>query len=478
MSPESPVVSKALVIGLDGAAPEWVFECWLDQLPTLRSLTEGGAYGVLRSCDPPMTVPAWSVMTSSRSPGALGVYGFRNRRDHAYDSMVFADSRAVRVPRVWDLLSARGRPVIVLGVPQTYPPSPVNGVMVSCFLTPDVGRNQYAYPAQLPKEVERVVGRYLPDVANFRTEEKDGLLEEIEEMTQKRFRLAEHLLATRPWDLCFLVEMGTDRIHHGFWRFVDSDHRLYERGSRFETAILDYYRALDAKLARLLRFADDDTAVLVVSDHGTKRMDGGICVNEWLRREGYLVLKDEPQGPVPLTPELVDWERTTAWGDGGHYCRLFLNVAGREPEGVVAPADFARVRRELGEKLEALGDDQGRPMNTVAHVPENLYTERNGVPPDLLVYFGDLRWRSLGRVGTGTTHALENDAGTDDANHAHEGLYVLAAKGVPPGLGPERDIRDIAPTLLELLGEPVPAEMEGSSLVGTRRAQGAPRRSS
>jgi predicted AlkP superfamily phosphohydrolase/phosphomutase len=145
---------------------------------------------------------------------------------------------------------------------------------------------------------------------------------------------------------------------------------------------------------------------------------------------------------------------------------------------VVAPGDLARVRRELGEKLEALGDDQGRPMNTVVPVPENLYTERNGVPPDLLVYFGDLRWRSLGRVGTGTTHALENDAGTDDANHAHEGLYVLAAKGVPPGLGPERDIRDIAPTLLDLLGEPVPAEMEGSSLVGTRRAQGAPRRSS
>jgi predicted AlkP superfamily phosphohydrolase/phosphomutase len=470
--------SKALVVGLDCAAPEWVFGRWLDQLPTLRSLTERGAYGVLRSCDPPMTVPAWSVMTSSRSAGALGVYGFRNRRDHTYDSLVFADSRAVRVPRIWDLLSARGRPVIVLGVPQTYPPSRVNGVMVSCFLTPDVGRNQYTYPARLREEVEQVVGHYLVDVGDFRTEEKDRVLEQIEEMTEKRFRLAEHLLATRPWDLFFLVEMGTDRIHHGFWRFFDPEHRLYEPGNRFEAAVLNYYRALDGKLARLLRFADDDTAVLVVSDHGAKRMDGGICVNEWLRREGYLVLKKEPRGPVPLTPELVDWARTTAWGEGGHYCRVFLNVAGREPDGVVASADVAPVRRELKEKLEALGDDQGRPVDTVAHAPEDLWRNPTGFPPDLLVYFGDLYWRSMGRVGTGTVHALENDTGPDDANHSREGLYVLVADGIPPGPGPERDIRDIAPTLLELLGEPVSADLEGSSFVGVRAAQGEPRRSS
>ena len=97
--------SKALVIGLDCAAPQWVFDRWLDELPTIRSLTERGTFGILRSCEPPITVPAWSVMTSSRSPGSLGFYGFRNRRDHSYDAMAFADSRAVKVPRVWDLLS-------------------------------------------------------------------------------------------------------------------------------------------------------------------------------------------------------------------------------------------------------------------------------------------------------------------------------------------------------------------------------------
>jgi len=157
-----------MVIGLDCAAPQLVFDAWPGELPNLRALVERGAWGILRSCDPPIPVPAWSVMTSSRSPGALGFYGFRNRRDHSYDALVFADSRAVKVPRVWDLLSLRGRPVIVLGVPQTYPVSRVDGVMVSCFLTPDTETAQYTYPAEPKGEIEGLVGRYLVAVENFR----------------------------------------------------------------------------------------------------------------------------------------------------------------------------------------------------------------------------------------------------------------------------------------------------------------------
>jgi predicted AlkP superfamily phosphohydrolase/phosphomutase len=455
---------RALVIGLDCAAPQLVFDRWLEELPNLRSLTERGSFGVLRSCEPPITVPAWSVMTSSRGPGALGFYGFRNRKDWSYEAMAFADSRSVKVPRIWDLLSAKGRPVIVLGVPQTYPVSQVHGVMVSCFLTPDTNR-QYTYPAAFKQEIESLVGEYMVDVPNFRSEDKARILRDIETMTERRFVVAEHLLRTRPWDLFFMVEMGTDRVHHAFWRYGDPEHRLYEPGNEFESAMLDYYRGVDEKLGRLLAHADDDTAVLVVSDHGAKRIDGGICVNEWLRREGYLTLLDEPAEPTALKPDMIDWSRTIAWGEGGYYCRLFLNVAGREPQGQVAPEDYERVRTEIKEKLEALGDENGKPIGTVAHRPEELYEERNGVAPDLMVYFGDLYWRSVGQVGTGTVHVFENDTGPDDANHAHEGLYVLVADGVEPGRGEERQIVDIAPTLLTLLGEPVPAEMEGASLV-------------
>jgi len=459
------MASRALVIGLDCAPPQLVFERWREELPTLHSLMERGRYGVLRSCDPPITVPAWACMTSSRSPGALGIYGFRNRRDHSYEGLTIADSRSVSAPRVWDVLSARGRSAIVIGVPPSYPVTALNGVMISCFLTPDTQRSQYTYPAELKQEIEGLVGSYMVDVDDFRTSDKERLLADIEEMTEKRFRVAEHLLETRPWDLFFMVEMGTDRMHHAFWRFFDPEHRLHEPGNRFEGAMLDYYRALDAKIDRLLRFADDDTAVLVVSDHGAKRIDGGICVNEWLRNEGYLVLTEEPAEPTPLRPEMVDWSRTTAWGEGGYYCRLSLNVEGREPQGTVPAHEYEQVRDELKAKLEELGDERDRPIGTVAYRPEELYSQQNGIPPDLLVYFGELAWRSIGQVGTGSVHVLENDTGPDDANHAPEGLYLLAAEGVETGPGEERDLRDIAPTLLTLLGEAVPPDMEGRSLI-------------
>ncbi|MDQ3859191.1 MAG: alkaline phosphatase family protein [Actinomycetota bacterium] len=450
---------RAIVIGLDGAAPELLFGRWLDELPVLRALTERGRYGILRSCDPPITVPAWACMTSSRDPGAHGVYGFRNRGERSYAPLRFATSRSLRFPRVWDVLSARGRPVLVLGAPPAYPVTPVRGGMVSCFLAPELA----THPKELAAELEAIVGRYLLDAPSFRSSDEDRLLADLDEVAAKRFRAAEHLLATRPWDLFFLVEIGSDRIQHRFWRYTDPTHILYEPGHRYGSAILDYYRRLDARIGRLLRFAEEGTAVLVVSDHGVKGNDGGVHVNEWLRREGYLVLRNEPNGPAPLVPELVDWARTTAWGEGGYYGRVFLNVAGREPSGTLSPSEYERVRDDIRRELEALGDEQGRPLGTVVHRPEDLYAKRNGIAPDLIAYFGDLRWRSFGEVGVGRVHRRESDG--NDANHAHEGLYVFVADGVESGPGPVLDIHDVAPTLLALLGERAPRWMQGRSAV-------------
>ena len=89
-----------------------------------------------------------------------------------------------------------------------------------------------------------------------------------------------------------MVEMGTDRIHHGFWKYHDPSHPKYEAGSKYERSIHEYYRYLDEEIGALLTLIDDDTVILVVSDHGAKKMDGGICFNEWLIREGYLTLQE------------------------------------------------------------------------------------------------------------------------------------------------------------------------------------------
>ncbi len=100
----------------------------------------------------------------------------------------------------------------------------------------------------------------------------------------------------------------------------------------------------------------------------------------------------------------------------------------------------------------------------MAYKPEKVYREANNIPPDLIVYFGDLRWRSVGSLGLNRIHTFENDTGPDDANHAQEGLYIYYdPKAQGQGHGPKHHLMDVAPTILHLMDVPIPSGMEGES---------------
>ncbi len=455
---------RVAVIGLDCAEPSLVFERWRDDLPNLRSLAERGVWGRLRSVDPPITVPAWSCMMTSRDPGELGIYGFRNRADHSYDRQFVADSRAVRHERLWELLGRAGKHVTVLGVPGTWPPSPVAGELASCFLTPDPRGDTYTYPEELRQEIEGLVGQFQVDVRNYRRADRDRILGEIYEMTEQHFAVARHLLDTRPWEFFMMVEIGVDRIHHAFWSFLDPAHRNFDPEHRYRDVIRNYYQYLDDQIGELLERFDDEDAVLVVSDHGAEAMQGAICINEWLVREGYLTLHAAPEGIAPLDLASVDWSRTRVWSDGGYYGRIWLNVLGREPAGVVDPAEYDALRDELIERLEALPGPDGQPIGTRVFRPEDLWAERRGIAPDLIAYFGDLAWRSNGSLGHESYYTFENDTGPDDANHAHDGLFIMSGSGVSAGRRDDLSILDVAPTILSLFELPPVDGMRGRDI--------------
>jgi len=457
------------VIGLDCAEPDLVFHKWRERLPTLNSLATAGVWGTLESTIPPITIPAWTSMMSGKDPGQLGCYGFRNRKDHSYDALYFADSRYVREPAVWDFVSRARRRSILIGIPQTYPARPLNGIMVAGFLAPDKGKG-FAYPPEMAAEVDRMAGGdYIVDVKNFRTKDKSWLLESIYTMTRRRFKVIRELLVKEPWDLFMFVEIGLDRIQHGFWRYHDSAHRLFQPGNPYEHAILDYYTYLDREIGNLLDVLPPETAVLVVSDHGAKNMVGGIAINEWLMHNGYLELKEHPSEQTPLQYDMIRWQGTRAWGEGGYYSRIFMNVKGREPMGVVRMEEYERLRDELTRRLEGMKDEQGRMLGTRVFKPQAIYRECRNIPPDLIVYFGDLNWRSLGSIGSGKLYHYKNDTGPDDANHSQHGLYILA-RNCDLGRANssrckrmDKNILDVAPTLLELLGLDVPRDLSGRS---------------
>lgn len=459
---------KVFVAGLDCGDPILVFNQWRDELPNFRQLMEAGAYGPLTSSIPCITVPAWSSMTSGKDPGVLGFYGFRNRADYSYDNMTIATGAAVKEPRVWELLGQAGKQVIVVGVPQTYPVKPVNGYLISSFLTPTIQR-QYTYPNEFRYEIDQLLGgrEYDVDVHQFRTEDKDFLLKQIYEMTEKRFIVLKHLLKNKPWDFFMFVEMGVDRIHHGLWKYMDPTHPKYEPGNPYQDSIKEYYKYLDQELGEMLSALDDDTVVMVVSDHGAKKMDGGICINEWLHREGYLVLKGEPvresNRPIPFEKVEVDWEKTTAWGAGGYYARIFLNVQGREPKGLIPRADYEKVRDELAAAVEAIPDHEGNPLKTTCFRPEAIYRQVRNIAPDLIIYLGDLHWRSVGSFGFDSIYTFENDTGPDDANHAQDGMiiYYDPQQNLGGATLSGLQLMDLAPTILHLMGQPIPEEIQG-----------------
>lgn len=456
---------RVLVIGLDCAAPELVFSQFRADLPVLSRLMAGGSWGILRSCIPCITVPAWASMFSSRDPGVLGCYGFRNRADTSYAAMSTADSTAIKQPRVWDILTQAGRESVIIGVPQTYPVRPLKGHLVSCFLTPGT-ESQFAYPAVFKQEVLRVSPDYAFDARNFRTDEKARLLDQIHAMTEAQHRLVLHALKTKAWDCFIHVNIGVDRMHHAFWRYHDPQHLLYEPGNPFESAIRDYYRRVDAMIGEMLEAAGD-AVVLVVSDHGVKRMDGGICVNEWLWRNGWLSLRTPPQTGALLRFEDadIDWTRTKAWASGGYYGRVFLNVQGREPQGIIPPSAYESVRDELAAALAAIPAPDGASLPTQVFKPQAIYQQVNGVAPDLMVYFGDLHWRAIGSFGHDSIYTFENDTGPDDANHAPDGLFILYdPKARGRGQLDAHQLMDIAPTILHAMNLPIPADMQGRVL--------------
>ena len=461
---------KVLIIGLDGIPSNLLFNDLLKDLPNIKMMADNGLFATLESCHPPITIPAWMVMMTSKSPGELGIYGWRQRKGFSYNEGWIANSQSIKEPLVWELLAREGKKVCLIGIPPSYPPTKVNGSLISCSLTPKSSK-AFTYPPQLAGEVENIVGgNYLFDIP-FRIADRDEALNKLYEMTDKRFKVINHLLKKEQWHYFMFVEIGFDRLHHMFWKYYDSTHPKYEPNNKYHKVIPEYYKYVDRKIGEILSIIDDDTYILLVSDHGTASMKGAFCINEWLINEGYLVLKKYPNSVMDLDRCEVDWDETVAWGWGGYYARIFFNVKGRESNGNIPADKLDTVREELKRKLLTMVGPQGQKFDNKVFRPEDLYNESNGSKPDLIVYLDNLYWRSAGTIGHNTLYLSENDVGPDDSVHQMYGVFILYKKGrvnhtsnYSNGNGTKLNnlsIYDVAPTILDIMNLPIPEKMQG-----------------
>lgn len=512
-----PGAPPLLVIGLDGATFDVARPLMeTGKMPNLAGLSARGGECVLNSTSPPLSPVAWTSFVTGVNPGVHGIFDFARRRRGTYDFVPYTSGDR-RAPAVWELLGERGLRSCVVNVPMTYPPTMVNGVMLSGFPTPR-GDAMNSYPKGLIGELHRELGSfdYTKPKALVREGGERELCDQILARTSDEVRVLEHLLRDR-YDFVLAVFDGPDVAGHELWRLIDTSHPRHDpaRAGEGRELMEEVYGRMDEAVGRLMKAAGPDANVVVASDHGFGAVHHGVYMYSWLKDRGYMRFRrsvptllrrganragvntlalfrlaraaglvkgveaayaSDSKG-IALAKKLslsfadVDWKKTRAYSFG-NYGQVFVNLKGREPEGVVEPgAEYDALVSALCEEILALEDPETgrRVFDTAAPAREVYRGPEQSLGPDVLFYDTEMRYVGH-RLFEFGSRRLIGPHPVYSGHHKKEGVLLAAGPGVASGwtsAGP--GVADMAPTCMALLGMSPPSGLEGrtiSELVG------------
>lgn len=503
---------RVMVVGLDAATFTLMSPLMKEgRLPNFAELVREGVSGELESVFPPVTPPAWVSIMTGKNPGKHGVFDFYGPPSLGYERPVL-NARSIKAKTLWALLSEQGLRVGGINVPITHPPEKVNGFIVPGTQYAFDSGDGFTYPSDLLDEIKAKLGDYQLvwyDLKSLYTDELDEFLDQWCTITDLREGAALHLMETRPWEFFMVVFYSIDPIQHQFWRFSDETHPRHDPklAKKYGDVIPAFYQKIDDSLGKILRRLDEETTVLVVSDHGAGPEHRAFYLNRWLINEGLLVLKPHlvpllrwrhshfvykvlkhlkfrgiawtvPQAVYwslkdwidpregLLISHFIDWSRTKAFAANHTEQGLYINLRGREPEGIVEPgAEYERLRDYLIGRLSQVVDPStGKPLAKRVCKREDLYhgpyVDR---APDLTFFQEDgtcLVQKDL------HPRELFGWANKTSGTHRLNGVFILRGEGVKKGVALKgTKLMDVAPTILYALGLPVPDDMDGRVLV-------------
>jgi predicted AlkP superfamily phosphohydrolase/phosphomutase len=508
---------KVFVLGLDGATWDVLDPLLQDGLlPNLARLRERAVSGLLRSVFPPLSPVAWTAVMTGKNSGKHGIFEFVEHAHHPLVGRVNS-SQTIQSELLWEIAARYGKKTVAGGIPMSYPARPERfpGFFLGDFLSPARAPDFASDPA-IFAELEQVVGPYRP----WSTAIHDGgneaaVLADLHAFLEQHLKAIQFLMNRCDWDLFLFDLMATDRLQHELWHVWDLTHRAARGRLRELEAVrpklIAFWQLLDRGIGAIAAALPPDAALILISDHGFGPIEHYVNFNVWLLEHGYIALEDSfyvkqkhwfyRRGATPewiygimsrlglgthrvsrfrgkqngfmdrlaeslfLSRRHIDWSQTRAYAQG-NFGQIFLNLKGRQPNGCVAPADARSLLDDLKEVLaEIRHPETGKALVEHVYERDELYDgPYAALAPDLTVVLTDWRYRTIG-LHDFTTNRVISPAFGPTGDHRMDGVLIAAGPVFRTGAESENaGLLDIAPTVLHLLGVPVPDDMDGRVL--------------
>lgn len=484
-------MERVFVIGLDGATFDVINPLIGEgKLPNLEGLINRGCNSRMISTIPPLTAPAWLALSTGLNPGKTGVYDFLKRKGMKSGELTTVSSGDFKGRAFWDILSDHGKKVIIVNYPMLFPPYEINGSMISGIGTS--WHENITYPKSLKKEIAKWTnGRYKVIIKLLdKYEDTDLFMKDLSNMFEQRLKVVTKMME-REWDFFFAVFAATDRLQHLMWKWLDKKHPLYreDEAARNKLIFERFWIRVDEAVGELIERIPKNTNLLVVSDHGFGSVYQTFNLPKWMVQKGYMKMKEKSGLTIRLPRKLkmklkklrysrlrklipdkvfrLLYEKLVSMGCGkiDFEKSSAFTLPHSDIMGMIYLLDPS-VKKKIIEDLKKIGEDIGKRTEALLFLKEDIYNggEMKSLP-DIFFTLDD--WKTYFKH-TGMDDSLFDPVPYSprlSGTHRPEGIFI--------GYGPnfkkdaksnEISIFDIAPTVLHLLKEKIPSNMDGKVL--------------
>ncbi|MCZ2845276.1 MAG: alkaline phosphatase family protein [Candidatus Bathyarchaeota archaeon] len=452
---------RVLVLGFDGASPKLINN-WIHDLPFFRKFKKEGIFGQTTPPIPAQTPVAWSTFMTGKNPGNHGIFSFALRKKGTYERNIIGPEM-LKSKTIWRILSESGKRVGIINVPMSDIEK-INGFIIPGFLSKQEG---IPYPESIKEEIERKfkINRIRGDLESqtlIKVEtEPDLFFDEINRITDEMTEIALYMIEKEKWDFFMPVFMGLDRIQHFFWRNIDKNHPKYIE-NKFSKFVKDFYIKVDRIARDFYEFIDENTIVMLLSDHGFCPIFTEVIINNYLEERGFLTEKFNK----------IDLGRSRAVSYG--YGDIWLNVKGREPMGILdSDEEYDKIRDQIIDYFKKITINGEKPIKDVKKREDLWRGKHINEAPDLSIIF-NIGYQAARNPLISDRNELGlyiNDnprwSGGHDGTHDPRdvpGFIGMLGPGIPAGKNVKIDLQDIAPTILSLMNISIPGDMDGKSL--------------